>query len=193
MSNKVKRMSGYLIQRGIINRYGNEYNTYSVSDFVGLEYMGHAEYEFGTIGNSLRYIAKEKDTYSLVKTDIVNPNKKTLYIFAPKEYLENIKETFKYHIEGSRASSLGHNNIYNAFVADSNGEFAKTDFWWEIEQAYIGFLGDEKTAESFMAAFNNSAKRIEAAKNMPKEEIEKMAKATAKESKENEERLSASK
>ena len=83
MSNKVKRMSGYLIQRGIINRYGNEYNTYSVSDFVGLEYMGHAEYEFGTIGNSLRYIAKEKDTYSLVKTDIVNPNKKTLYIFAP--------------------------------------------------------------------------------------------------------------
>lgn len=116
MGNKIQQMQAYLLQRGKIMKYGSEYNTYALLDFVDLEYMGYSEYESGQIPRCLNFMAKQKENYSLIKTKFKNPKGKSLYIYGPTEYLKNIEETFKNFIKVQNDRfTKGRNKIYNAF------------------------------------------------------------------------------
>lgn len=187
---QTNRVKSWLVQRGKIEKINNEYNTYALFDFVKLDYMGYFEYECGTLQSSLKRII-ENNEIKLFKTDIQNYKNKTIYCFCRSEMLENVKAMIEYEKDGSHTmTTKGSTKIIDAFNKDC--PFAKyaPNFWWDVVNDFMIFLGDDKMASAFEQAFAGSVrnnKRYKACKTA--EESEQLSETIGKESRQNKDRL----
>lgn len=94
----------YLVQRAFILEQKKHKNSDLVSDAIGLDYMGSAEFEFGAVRNSIVIMSMLDflyKSYKLEDSELLSPNQDPLYVYGPffkqdslnnyKKYLLDIK------------------------------------------------------------------------------------------------------
>lgn len=181
----------YLIQRGKVNKFGDEYNTYAVFDFVNLDYMGSSEFEWGALPKSLNHIYQNKDKFILKESDIQSADGRKLFLFCHKDNYDYVENTFKHHIENN-VRTKEYTDIKRAFKPLNEKDKSEVNFWWDIEYCFMGILGDQEMAENFNKAFENSYQRKqEFLKLKSKPAQEEFSDKVAKESRENRARLNS--
>lgn len=121
----------YLIQR--CNVIDNPRPSKRISENLSTQYMGSAEFEFGSLPRSLRDINENIENYELVKVkEIKNSSGKELLIFMPKMTNE-LQNQYINHLKVLRKGQ-GRTKEYTGFSQlDEHKTFSKTDVWWDID------------------------------------------------------------
>jgi hypothetical protein len=149
-------MRPYLIQRG-------EFRKIADNDIVGLDalidydYMGSAEFEFGSLGESLEKICKEWAAYKIVRMeDIKDMNGNILYYLAPATFMshidskktltaEDLKEVMtNLFTKKSHYRLKEWSNCYEHIYGDTyNTKVPSTNFWWDIDYHWMACFGKD--------------------------------------------------
>lgn len=119
----------YLVQRGEIRRPLKD-ESCRFSDAVNLDYMGSAEFEFGALPKSLRALQARVD--SLKKTVLVSVMSgdvplKVLHGLSDAAFKEYEGHLLAIRADKHRLKESSH------FAHDYSSQYAKTDFWWDID------------------------------------------------------------
>ncbi len=140
MENVLRRKRCYFVQRGTFKENIEKFNT--ISDLIDLHYMGSAEFEWGALPNSTIRMLVNIDFYDLFTfPEYVNPNGDELKVYAPKMFIDHIKDI---------VDNLATNSIrleeYCGLAEHLKGEknFYSPDFWWDIDNDFYIFFGKEK-------------------------------------------------
>jgi hypothetical protein len=149
-------MSFYLIQRC---RFKDSRDPAGVDDLFEFDYMGSAEFEFGSLGDSMREIAKRLPEYVFTKAAGLRAKDcKALMIFClPGHQVEVArflsKEAKKHQHELKERTGL------QDALSGADRPLYRADAWWDIGNHWIAFLG-EKNHVRVMQAFTKSRIRI---------------------------------
>lgn len=143
--------------------------TTSVVDVTGVDslfdydYMGAAEYEFGSLGKSLRRIVPRCAEYEIVDTCHRFQGGAWLMVFCEKtkraDALRDIADIVTRKIRTQEGSYLPE------VLAGQDPSFYCTEAWWAIDDDWIAFRGAER-APLIFAAIEAVANRW-ATKNAP--------------------------
>lgn len=145
-------MKFYLIQRGKINK-GNAFNGVTGREgFANLDYMGSAEFEWGAIPKAYRRIMGQFEQYSLSETGLKTSNGVPLQIFCRADMCDEIVAEIKAYIQepyrlkeySALAEHFKSNLLDNSKWARDN-----TNFWWDIRNDWIAFIGASDRARIF--------------------------------------------
>lgn len=165
-------MKFWLLQRGkITHKVPKGINSPIHIDF---DYMGSAEYEFGAIPACLYRIDKQFDKYKFFKTELVsNVDANNMYIFCKEEDADDIKESLKDFVKKPKA--LKEPSYLDDVFGNSESIFRhcreKSDCWLDLQNNWIGFVGDDKTFQEFAEYMNY---RHDTYRKLPKEDIKNL-------------------
>ena len=129
-TDQLKVRTPYLVQRGEINRPLKE-ESLRLSEAVDLDYMGAAEFEFGALPKSLRFLQANSDRVQKTVLKSVMSGELPLKVVHAMD-----AETFKQyepHLVAMRNSKL---RLKEASRFDHNypkSKYSNADFWWDIE------------------------------------------------------------
>ncbi len=140
-------MRTYLVQEGQFSREGEIEGMDSIIDW---KYMGAAEFEFGALPESLKRIAKDLDEYTVFQTRYFSANHERLYYFCKKEQLEDVREVIKALRKNSSCGILKRGIFFRlAFTKN-----VPWNFWWDVENDFFFFFGEEHAIEIRQAMTN---------------------------------------
>lgn len=145
-------MKFYLIQRGKINK-GNTFNGVTGRDgFVDLDYMGSSEFEWGAIPKAYRRIMGQFEQYSLSETGLKTSKGVPLQIFCRADMCDEIVAEIKAYIQEpyhlKEYSALAEHFKPN-LSSDDSWTRNNTNFWWDIRNDWIAFIGASDRARIF--------------------------------------------
>jgi len=139
-----------------------------VSDYMNLDYMGSAEFEFGAIPQSIRRLAGKPN---LVVKPIKYTNAKhhnfTYYILADEAEVEKAKKDIEAYISGKNGAGRLKEHIHFGPQIQESEFGSKSDygFWWCIdeggEKINFCFTFDAEQARCFKLALAASLKFME--------------------------------
>ena len=135
------------------------------------DYMGSAEFEFGELPKCFRRIAQkgkewicdEVSNKFSVKTSFKNYSKMsgeaTIYIYAPKDKMDDIKDYIKKAIKDEYCVHLKEGlRLHNSCLESLNDKDVRIRGWVDIENDYFFFIDKEmrdKTANLFDSVRNS--------------------------------------
>lgn len=130
----------------LVQRCG--FSTSDVAEVMGVdslfsyEYMGAAEYEFGSLGRSLRRMVPKRAEYEVVDTGRRFKDGAALLVFCETtkraDVLRDIGDIVSRKVrvkEGSRLPEV---------LAGEDPKFYRTEAWWDINDDWIAFRGEER-------------------------------------------------
>jgi len=151
--------SPYLVQRAKFKKDVSE-NT-GIDSILNLDYMGSAEFEFGSLPKSLKEMCSKiaKIKVTMVK-DVINYKGQRLCLICSDDQVEDITKFFK--AESGRDSRPYRLKEYSGISEavsgiDSHGKPIEDDsyytcqFWWDIDNHWMACFGKEN-AEKVMIA-----------------------------------------
>lgn len=151
----------YLVQRATWNKDATRENA-SFLRFTGrdglidLDYMGSAEFEWGTIPKAYRRVLAEFDRYHLTRTGMRNKNGVPLWVYCREDRKAETIESIKEYIESPwRLKEWIH--LQDQFKGKNTLFGAPSDnFWWAVEQGidWMAFFGETDRAEIFTTMMN---------------------------------------
>jgi hypothetical protein len=121
-----------------------------VSDYMSLDYMGSAEFEFGAIPKSIRKLAQK----NLVQTSFKFRNSKkhdfTIHVLADHNEQGEAVEAIRAYLEGKNGARRLKEWIRLGDIVDESS-FQSSDpetFWWCVdENSNYSTIGDKPAAE----------------------------------------------
>jgi hypothetical protein len=153
---------GYLVQRcGFKTDDGNAVT--GVDSLFSYEYMGAAEYEFGSLNKSLRRIVGDMSRYSVAKTDHVAKDGRRLCVLARDH------AAAKTALDLIAAGKSRHKcpTYMPEVLAGKDPKFYGTEVWWDLDEDWVAFLGEKRgplVSHAFAAFAERLATRGEARK-----------------------------
>ena len=149
----------YLVQRAKFKKDVVE-NT-GIDSILNLDYMGSAEFEFGSLPKSLKEMCEKIANLKVTMVkDVINYKGQRLCLVCSDDQVEDITKFFKAETDrSSREYRLKEYSGISEAVSgkDSRGEPVKEDgyytveFWWDIDNNWMACFGKEN-AEKVMAA-----------------------------------------
>lgn len=128
----------YLVQRGVIKEINKKF---PLSKAINFDYMGAAEFEFGALPKSLKFIKENFDKYKNIRVKkLKNYNNNELIVFHPfnDEEFEDYKQ-YLIRLSEGKLQTKGYTAFYCNFISDDKlSELTlkcdrKFNFWWDIE------------------------------------------------------------
>lgn len=108
---------------------------------VDLNYMGSAEFEWGALPQSTQRMLTNIDFYDIFTfPQYVNAQGEPLMIYAPKMFIEHISGI----VDELATGKNYHLQERCTLPAYLKGERSYEDFWWDIENDFYIFFGDQK-------------------------------------------------
>jgi len=149
----------YLVQRGNFKNI-NLSDVAGIDSVIAWDYMGAAEFEFGVLGKCLRRIVTARSTYSIAYTTWLSKNRKPLILMCVDDRRQAVVDAISKIVSGKARlkESTGMPHIFggdNSFLADC---YAKIDFWIDIENDWLAWIGDARTP-FIQKAFENLSKK----------------------------------
>lgn len=111
-----------------------------IDDIIDFDYMGSAEFEFGSLPRSLRRMTINKDYYSVFTFDeYKDKNGNSLKVYAPRLYFDNVKGIVDRLVvsgDGLQEYCSLHRNFMEN---DDNSTYYKytSNFWWDIDNDFF--------------------------------------------------------
>ena len=137
-------MKMWLIQRG--HRISNKPRPKGLlgdRGLIELDYMGSVEFENGAISDSYARILFNYTDYVFYKTKITPLDDKALWLFVHKNQIDEIESCIHdylkqpYTLQEPCRMEEHFNKTTNALYT----YFLDTNFWWDIKNDWIAFLG----------------------------------------------------
>jgi len=137
----------YYIQR--LEQISGNKKSNSIFRFIHNDYMGSAEFEFGSVGDSWKYLRTGNINIFEHKDQIIPSDKEvTMYVITTEEGYETFKQQIKRHISGNIIGHISkeYTGIYDHF---KNGD--KTIRGWLSVDAFVSPVIDidEKDSPCF--------------------------------------------
>lgn len=137
----LERHKCWLVQDGIFK--DNIKKITGRKSIVNLKYIGVSEFEMGALPKSTQRMLFNIDFYDVFTfPQYVNTKGEQLMVYAPKMFIEHISKIVEELAEGKN---------YNLKVRCFLPEYLKgvrnyryADFWWDIENDFYIFFGEEK-------------------------------------------------
>jgi hypothetical protein len=124
-----------------------EFKTKTMADVTGVdalfryEYMGAAEYEFGTLPKSLRRIVANLSAYKSSRTKYTAKDGRALMLFAASDdALASLDEI----ATGRARVKMG--SYLPEVLRGEDPKFYRTEVWWDVDNDWIAFLDEESGA-----------------------------------------------
>lgn len=131
----------YLIQRGSFKDVKLDAIT-GIDSLVRWDYMGSAEFEFGGLPASLRRIVGALDGYAAWPTDILAHDGRALVLFCkPTDRAELVRLIPDIRDRKVRPKEP----TYLHFALKGEGYAQDINFWWDIDNDWMAWLGEENT------------------------------------------------
>lgn len=150
----------YLVQRGNWNTTINKDNAANTSltgetGLIGLDYMGSAEFEFGTIPKAYRRILAEIQQYSVVTTSIKNINGVPLCLYCRSDKVEETENSILAYLNNPWHLKEWIHLDEHMERAERNS--IRENFWWAIENGidWMAFFGGQDRITIFNAVIKN--------------------------------------
>lgn len=139
-----------LVQSGRFRRNVDDLekkNINGLDDIVGLDYMGSAEFEWGSLPKSLRRMTINKDFYKVfVFNQYKDENGNSLKVYAPHVFFKNIQnivDRLAVNGYGLQEYCSLHRHIQKEEKNEEDTFFGykdDRDFWWDIENDFFMFF-----------------------------------------------------
>ena len=108
-----------------------------LDDIISFDYMGSAEFEWGSLPRSLRRMTLNKDFYKVFTfNQYKDKNGYSLKVYAPKLYLKNVQNIIDRLVVNGEG--LQEDCTLHKYIADSLK--CKSNFWWDIENDFFIFF-----------------------------------------------------
>ena len=152
-------MRMWLVQRGI-RREGDFKGLTGKDGLVDLDYMGSSEFEWGAIPRAFRRIMGQFSDYVFHKTNLTNINNCPLWIYVRKEKVEDVENCIKEYLEKKYQLqewiALEHHFDNKLNISSSFGRhfYLRFNFWWDIQNDWIAFVGADDVKEQYNMAIN---------------------------------------
>lgn len=164
-------LTPYLIQRGtikpeIVKEYLNIPEEDRFSRFhrpltgregiISLDYMGSAEFEFGAIPASFARIMSNYKEYAIFKSRLRTKNGVIVWVYCPR-FKHDVVETW---LERVAEKDILHLKEYIGFLDALNVQpgterVCDDNFWWDIENDIMFWIGMEDYANAVLATISN--------------------------------------
>lgn len=139
-----------LVQSGHFRRNVDDIEKKDINgldDIVGLDYMGSAEFEWGSLPKSLRRMTINKDFYKVfVFNQYKDENGNSLKVYAPHVFFKNIQnivDRLAVNGYGLQEYCSLHRHIQKEEKNEEDTYFGykdDRDFWWDIENDFFMFF-----------------------------------------------------
>lgn len=149
----------WLVQSGHFKRdidFIDKKDINGIDDIISLDYMGSAEFEWGSLPRSLRRMTINKDFYKVfVFNQYKDENGNPLKAYAPQVFFKNVQsvvDRLAEHGYGLQEYCSLHNHIQRDEKEENESHFKFKDnrnFWWDIENDFFMFF--EHTDKILMA------------------------------------------
>lgn len=152
-------MRMWLVQRGT-RRKGDFRGLTGKDGLVDLDYMGSSEFEWGAIPRAFRRIMGQFSDYVFYKTGLTNINNCPLWIYGRKDKIEDIENCIKEYLEKEYQLkewiALEHHfdNKFNISSSFNRHFYFRFNFWWDIQNDWIAFVGANDIKEQYNTALN---------------------------------------
>ena len=152
----------YLIQRGYRKNSDDFTGLTGPNGLIELDYMGAAEFEWGTIPASYRRIMGEYENYVFHKTKLINVNGCPLWLYCHKDKATEVERCISEYVK-SWYKTKEFTNLDSHFspetVKHSIGQRKfelKTNFWWDVEKYHdwMAFIGADDIMVMFKKAIS---------------------------------------
>jgi hypothetical protein len=144
----------WLVQRCTpkVKVYSNE----KVSEYMSLDYMGSAEFEFGSIPKSIRKLGQK----NLVQTQFKFKNRKghdyTIHVLADHNEQGEAVDAIKAYLEGKNGARRLKEWIGLGDIVDGNKSNTSDSLWWCVdENSNYSTLGEKPTSEKNRIALDD--------------------------------------
>lgn len=139
-----------LVQSGHFRRNVDDIEKKDINgldDIVGLDYMGSADFEWGSLPKSLRRMTINKDFYKVfVFNQYKDENGNSLKVYAPHVFFKNIQnivDRLAVNGYGLQEYCSLHRHIQKEEKKEEDTFFGykdDRDFWWDIENDFFMFF-----------------------------------------------------
>ncbi len=141
MSNKLQRHKCYLVQSGVFK--GEIKEITGRNSIVYLNYMGGFEFERGALPESTQRMITNIDFYDVFTfSQYVNSKGEPLMVYAPKMFIEHISKIVE-ELAMGRNNYLKKRCTLPEYLAGKK-TYPYADFWWDIENDFYIFFGEQK-------------------------------------------------
>ena len=135
-------MHFHLIQRGEVMTPPLPESPTKLSEFVRLDYMGAAEFEWGALPKSNKEMASHLSEYEVHNSGLRHFDGRMLYILCKPEQKGDVAAFLYKEYSGERNRSLHEPaHIYESLVRSTHYQ-TKTSFWWDIDNHWMAILGE---------------------------------------------------
>lgn len=140
----------YLVQRA---KFKNRENRKGLDAILSFDYMGSAEFEFGSLPDSLQRIRAKINQYSYVEYQITKTN--TVTIFCKQSDIELARR----HVDGLAKNEyrLKEYCDFQYWIARGRESWmsCKNDFWWDISNDWMFWKSDTLFSTAFKTAIKS--------------------------------------
>ena len=106
---------------------------------IDLDYMGKFEFEGNAVIISRMFIEYYNTDYQFYETNIKSSNNKIMYLYLNSKIIENRPITYI-----NKLAQILYDREYSIYEYVKNPEKSYNDFWWDINNDYLIFFGEEK-------------------------------------------------
>lgn len=142
-NNKLSRHRCWLVQSG---RFENNINEITGrNSIIDLNYMGAAEFEWGALPQSTQRMLTNIEFYDVFPfPQYINDKGEILMVYAPKMFIEHISEIVEDLASGKVNGRLKEWCNLPDYLKGKERGYNFADFWWDIENDFYIFFGEEK-------------------------------------------------
>lgn len=141
LKNTLQRHNCRLVQSGVFRK--NIAEITGRKSIIDLNYMGAAEFEWGALPESTQRMLTNIDFYDVFTfPQYVNTEGEPLMVYAPRMFIDHITKIVEELAKGENYY-LKERCTLPEYL---NGEitYNYTDFWWDIQNDFYIFFGEEK-------------------------------------------------
>lgn len=139
----------WLIQRA--NFSDRDYKS-GIDSIIQFDYMGYAEYEFGTLPKSLEKIRDNISSYTYLDIPIKD---KVITVFCPEAHKSQAKQ-YLTDISDSKFRTKGY-HAFDGYINEDEYLKDKTDFWWDLDNNIMFWKKNPEFEEKFKGLIQNKA------------------------------------
>ena len=141
MKNTLSRHKCWLVQSGVFKDDIEEIN--GRNSIVNLNYMGSAEFEWGALPQSTQRMLTNIDFYDVFPfPQYENTKGEPLMVYAPKMFIEHIAQIVDELAQGKNYRLKERCTLPEYLKGERTYNYA--NFWWDIENDFYIFFGEEK-------------------------------------------------
>lgn len=112
---------------------------------IDLNYMGSAEFGWGALPSSTERMLTNIEFYDIFTfPEYKNINNEELMIYAPKMFKEHISKIVHGLTDGSLTKYLQEPCYLQRYLEGNKKAYEKVNFWWDIENDFYIFFGEDK-------------------------------------------------